>query len=77
MGNLGFCSQLYTAYEGLATPRAADSGIGVIDGIRKLLKRDCSVERHQEICCSPLVWGLKVSMLAWHQSMKREVSCTR
>jgi competence protein ComFA len=57
MGNLGFCSQLYTAYEGLATPRAADSGIGVIDGIRKLLKRDCSVERHQEICCSPLVWG--------------------
>lgn len=56
MGNLGFCSQLYTAYESSAAGKAGDSGIGVIDGIRRLLKMDCSSRRH-EICCSPLAWG--------------------
>jgi competence protein ComFA len=56
MGNLGFCSQLYTAYEGLAAARAAESGIGGLGGMRRLLKMDCGSRQH-EICCSPHVWG--------------------
>lgn len=56
MGNLGFCSQLYTADEGWAAPQAPDGGISGIDRVRRLLKRDCDSRQH-EICCSPLAWG--------------------